>query len=712
MSSCKSCGSVLVKYEIQMRAADEPQTEVTSCPNCPVDPNKIEPNAILSSPFTPLKKLARRSLSNVSIRRGSTRTVYNLIVDIPKDHRLMNVELSEHHLVQTIPYHSRSSSDPLDNIPIKVTKVIKGPFEEYVLMYSNTSQIGANVRLTSYTVIGRSSNASTNATIKGYYSEQEFISHKTYVYKDYGSNCRQLLISLDSTQATHSALKRLVSSAYGNGLLPKSLLNYVGVDKVSTLSNLSARAWDASSPPEGYHMFTCKPDGQRSWFIWIGNVWYLCKPKCQSRSGEQIEWTWSKTRNTADTVVLDVEDMRSHGNILIDCLTDENGNPSPVSRNIAWCIETSAKIKSKCPELPLRVRQYFDKYIDAVTYSSAVPYATDGVVAIRNDSTEILKIKDVRSMELSLGENGNLHTADGDIVLTLPEKLVTSYDACCIIEVRFVLKDNKTIHMTDTFPRVDKTTANSTEAVTNIIRSAGCMSTADDNERRVALLWCNSLRQHLYKLAVNIKSSRSIILDIGTGTGQSLDAILMPSHIAYIFVEPDLQRCHMIASRFKLKKILTVTDIPSMIRSLKTRLTNCILVNSRLSDILENSRIADVVFAETRCITSVFSMQYVAKDLHYISATYGTPIIGCAYTYDKRDGDILVQKCGVTMEISNETTAVVKWGRDKQYTEPVTYSRDYIGLGNVVSADQVKNLPSMNIAPGANEICNNITVVS
>lgn len=63
------------------------------------------------------------------------------------------------------------------------------------------------------------------------------------------------------------------------------------------------------------------------------------------------------------------------------------------------------------------------------------------------------------------------------------------------------------------------------------------------------------------------------------------------------------------------------------------------------------------------------------------------------------------------MKIVDNETAEVRWGGDKMYTEPVTYMRDYVGLGVVAYAEQYKQLPAPHSTPGAYSICRNIMMI-
>ncbi|KAH9875771.1 hypothetical protein IAQ61_003235 [Plenodomus lingam] len=69
------------------------------------------------------------------------------------------------------------------------------------------------------------------------------------------------------------------------------------------------------------------------------------------------------------------------------------------------------------------------------------------------------------------------------------------------------------------FKRVDKVKANGTSAVMAVLSSFSLVRRDDETRRREVLMWCDSLKQHLIKLALERKGSRKVVIDVGTGTG-------------------------------------------------------------------------------------------------------------------------------------------------------------------------------------------------
>lgn len=711
MSECIACGTRLENFEYQSRAADEAHTSVTSCPKCPINPNKLDSDTMPRSSHRGMTKPVRRSLP-IARRTGSySSTSYVLNVEIPYGHELYNADLTSRHLVQQVSLHKRSVSDQYNGTPESILYSVSGLFEGQSTKYKDRLDIGMGVYLETYESYNISVPETNRLVVKANFSFFSKIgTYDCHVYSLYGDKTRRLVVQLGTSMPASTVLNQLINSVYTMGFLPNSISQYIHKSDILRLSNLSPRAWDASSPPTSSYTFTSKPDGQRMWLIWCGNIWYVCEPKCR---GGAIMWKWiSKYQNTTTPVVLDAEYLLTRGFILIDFLTDSNGNMSPISRDIQWVQQQYNNIHEICDTVDIKLRKYFDEYDAALKYSNEEPYPTDGVVAIRNGSTEILKIKPFKSMELSVTEDRYLSTADGDNVMKIPDK--HNYDTGAIVEVRFTVKpDGVNIIVHDIFERSDKRIANDNVAVSNIIRSGLMLTTPDDNERRAALLWCNDVRRAITQSAVSRQSNKSIVVDVGTGTGQGIDTIPNIDSTSYVFIEPDENKCKVLSRRIGSRRIYKDPhELIPAIRSLKTRSLPNVIINCTLGAILDVQEVYTALFSETKSVIAAFSAHFVVEDLHDISTTFHIPIYGCIYTYDNINSDgILIDTCGVTMRTISDTEASVRWGGDSEYIEPITMSRDYAGLGNVIPGYDLYDLPDETFTSRANSICRNVTLI-
>ncbi|KAI1906223.1 hypothetical protein LOZ61_006781 [Ophidiomyces ophidiicola] len=673
MATCIACGSTLADFEFQSRAADEAHTVITTCPYCPVNPNKIDAETMPKPSLRGMVRPLRRSLPLIRQAVSLQKTGYTLTVDIPSDSSLNNMKLEERYLVQQVSAHKRSISESYDDRTVAMYYATTGLFAGCCTQHSSSKVIGMGITLDRHNIYAASPPAANYAIMKAVFCRFMTVpDYECYVYEYHGERKRVVIAQLGNEQPSNMQLETVINSIYANGLLPISTSQYIHKDMILRMSNLSPRAWDTTFPPTSGHLFTSKPDGQRVWLIWYGNMWYMCNPRCK-------------------------------GGV---------GLPSPGIRDVEWIVTQYYKLMERRPGISVQLRRYFNSHEDAMRYSKMSAYPTDGTVAIRNGSTEILKIKSLKSMELVLSDDGYLLTGDGSKVVKCPAPC--RFNGGDILEIRFIVSQlNRGIEIYDIFKRIDKTIANSDIAVSNIVRSGITATTPDDNERRVALLWCNDIRREIAERAVSRQSNKSIVVDVGTGTGQGLDSIPNLDTTSYVFIEPDANKCRKLANRLGTKRTLTRPyEIVPMIRSLKTRSVRNVIINCTLGDLLDDEDAHRALFSETKSIISTFSAHFVIDDLHEIAATCQIPIYACTYAYDGVDSKgVLINSCGVLMKIERDNVASVKWGRDIIYEEPVTHKRDYAGIGNVLPGYDIIQLPSFSLAPGANSICKHVIAI-
>ncbi|GKT67457.1 hypothetical protein ColTof3_14796 [Colletotrichum tofieldiae] len=364
--------------------------------------------------------------------------------------------------------------------------------------------------------------------------------------------------------------------------------------------------------------------------------------------------------------VVDCEFTHSRGLAFIDMLTDSLGTYSPPSRTLAWALREFDKLNAYCGKLPVYRRCYFTESSRVVPTPGYLPEPSDGVVAIHLGSTAARKIKPVKSVELQVQSQGlraiRLVTSDGIAAVPgfVPDIELDDSD---IVELRLspsLVQGEVVVH--ECFRRVDKSKANSSDAVRLILESMGrSVSSGDENDRRHALLWCNSLRSRINRLVETMPSSKAIILDVGTGDGQSLDSIdLTNQSVSRILIELDALKI------------------------------NTLVANCTLGELIYDAQLSEILMPEVRAIVSTFSVHYVVHEASLAFLTSGTPIYACGYVYDGIDvGQCLVDTCGVVMKRVSRLECEVRWGGDNAYTEPCTTSMDYGSFCNVVDAGEV-----------------------
>ena len=708
MSVCNACGSKLETIEYQARSADEATRTTTTCPNCPVDASRI--STIYTTKDHP------RGF-NRPIRLSRTLSVTHNLVPLRKICRIhvdasaivQGVDVETKHITSPISAHRSKSLGDIDDIRKRVHYQVTGMLQGYCESIVSTTRLGFGAYMEVVQVYEVEHAESFGIKVSqgkfGIISSDK--SNTTYMYASSVTNKNVVIVQYDSVVDLSLAASK-VSELYSTVCVPKHLSNYVERRFVKELANLCPRAWDVSAPPTKGYKFTSKPDGERMWLVLYGMFWYACETE---HDRPVIKWMYNgNTMYPVERpVVCDTEYTVERGFIFIDALTEVNGKQVPVIRDIEYAIDIFQQLKGVSNTVPITLRQYFDNNDDATKYSFTAPYPTDGTLGIRDGSTETVKIKDTKAVELLLSPDGSLLTADGDTVAVLSD-----YDPLYvgkIVEVRFTANANDNhISISDIFPRTNKTSPNSSEAVENILQSCVQFQSATDAERTMILKWCNTLCKSIVDRALLSNDAKHIVLDIGTGSGQSLDRFSLTESVSFIYVEPDERRAMSTARRARAKLIKDPLELGSMLRSLKTRRLRQVVLNCKLADLLDNDELADALMAEVKCVTCTFSAQFVVEQLRILRDRYSCKIFGCMYTYDDAVDGTLVDSCGAVMKLVDETTASVKWGNE-EYREPATYDYDYYGLGTIVRGSDILSLPTGADADDPADVCKHVKVI-
>lgn len=709
MSKCSACNSVLEVIEYQARSADEATRVTTTCPNCPVDASKLKltyrPMMYARGLTGPIRRTRRMSEQQT---QHTSRKVWRVKVQVTSQ----DLDMSDcsKHITSPVSMDRSRSINNINDITGQVRYQVSGINSGRSEVVSSTVVVGFGAALEVLTLYDPSNKSQSSTKMyEGKYKLLNHTNHRsTYLYHDAVTNKNSIIVQSDVPLDVGSAAK-IVTELYSGACVPQSLNNYMERRTIAEYANLCPRAWDVSAPPQSGYQFTSKPDGERMWLVLYGSFWYGCTV---DKEKKVIKW-WCDQHNdhpASKQIVCDTEYVSGYGFIFIDSLTTVHGDPVPVIRDMNYSLRIASEIHELYTNSPLIVRQYFDNNEDAQRYSDSQPYPTDGTLGIRDGSTETVKIKPIKGIDLLLSPGGGLVTNEGDTVATIsdyPESYVGK-----VVEVRFTAKPNSShITVLDIFPRTNKSNANSTEAAMNILRSCVEMKSTTDKERTIALKWCNMLCTKIIDRALVVDDTKHIVLDVGTGSGQSLDRLRRDESVSFIYLEPDERRAVAISHRSGAKLFHDVSDIGSKITALKTRRMRHMVVNVPLSDVTDNEELCRALMSEVKCVTATFSAQFVIDELRLLKDKYNAKLFGCMYTYDWAVNDVLVDSCGASMKITDDDVATVQWGTERTYEEPVTYEADYYGLGNVVLGSDVTPLPTGVDSEAPSAVCRHIRVI-
>jgi hypothetical protein len=641
---CQSCGSTIEVISAQTRSADEGATYIRTCPKCPLNVSTFLSPRIEPHIYIPRFEQENRELP--VIQTDEYTDTFKLCIRISQPRTFQ--------MYDGMCYNAVGEEGSIFKC------FTSGPYKDLCIREISQESVAPLVSLVHYR-IARSQNTH-DRTYRGI----KYASFSEYTEILLGQD-RYVFCDLD-TMSMESICEG-IDILYLAGYAPKNLSDFMSRSTLGTMSNLTARGYDRSGDlPLGCKK-SVKPDGERMWLSRSGVVWLFSR---RLLGHEIVTWVTDKSIDPdlihSSGPCIDVEVMYNHPNILIDVLVDEVGNISKQQRTLSWIESKMLELQEMFQYLmTIELREWFDTVEEAEKYRELCTYPTDGVVAVQQDSTDMFKIKSVKSMELRV-QGDKLLTDEGIELVKFEGD--HGYSEGSIVEVRFNSKDGQ-LSLLEHFLRTDKVSANKMSAIQMILQS---LSSSDSPNvlRNQLWRWSNMLRTMLYNRAIRMCKDKHIIMDIGTGEGQSVESFVKGK--SYILVEPNEQRCIMLARRIGVRQQDIRKDprslIPAMTRlihgSLKYIVLNCTLLDI-LNDITVCKNITNIV----GCCVSSFSAQFVADLVPSLRELYGIPFIGSCYMYDGIGiGESIIDSSGISMTRTSDTEASVKWGKDKIYVEP------------------------------------------
>lgn len=698
--TCPACNTNYETIYYQRRAADEPPDEVSYCINCPVDITKLkiesnftgQDNRDIDNTKPSNHKRNENSINRYTKHKKSLTNLhslrdrgYRLSMQIQgmaasrcyKQIRQRDTEF-EPVVVSTIPVQIGNAKKL---IQIHKNSVLKD--EGHVIVKS--SRIAPLISLDQLAVYSQKEDITNNY-------EELVVAYETQINNIEGADFTILRTSHEgrqpslfvflpissnignSTQYVCLSILQQILTRYGT---ERTIKSFVSSQMISTLYVQSSKAYDWPSAPDQGYVYTWKPDGERFWYLRYGSVWLFSR---RLLSGRITGWNISTSLIQADKVgpVLDVEVLIRHPPILMDLLVSDSGKPTPPLRSLDLVLETFKHTNNI--DVPIFVRDYYKSQQDLLRTKSYISYPIDGVVGIQDNSMNIIKLKDTKSIELKLKDNGNLVSAENKTVIL--SELHNTYPIDSIIEVRFTKQSSAdTFTITETLLRTDKTKANTYEVCEDIINTISSMP--DTLARRNAVQWCSSIRQKINQIASKPTGKGRVIMDIGAGDGQAISDYTTDPNITYILVEPDINKCQKLMKRLmepgkgKSRLFEGSEHITRVVGLVSNRTLKYAVICSKIGDILNEQHCIRTLKACVRYSIASFSISHTVHDLQQL-ALGGIDIIGCGYMYDTVDNTgKLVNESGVTMQLMDKNTASVKWGGDKVYKERVIRLQDF-----------------------------------
>ena len=128
------------------------------------------------------------------------------------------------------------------------------------------------------------------------------------------------------------------------------------------------------------------------------------------------------------------------------------------------------------------------------------------------------------------------------------------------------------------------------------------------------------------------------MLDIGTGTGWSLDILGPGRGVSYLMVEPSELRCDMLMRRTGLRKVMKdPREIISTMRSLKSASQVYAIANMPLSRTTAEEELMKLIKDEITFVSATFSAHFVVADLYNLCTYWRMLMTGSMYPYEDVD---------------------------------------------------------------------------
>lgn len=653
-TKCRACGSQLHRSEYQARSADEAHRVVYKCPLCPLDSSKFKhqsPDVHLY-----LRRLTRNRKKTASIESRDTTTRVFVSVDIK------NRDTSTHS-------HQRKATcmNALDQHGNLFRAYNTGPFTGQCHREIETRKIAPYVSLVYMECMSIGFSVSTLMSRENTYEHFSFRESGSFIEIADCSSTRAIREIPQADYGHVSETMRLISTL---GFLPLSLKSCMSAAMLGSLSNTTARAYDATEEDCEGRRISTKPDGERIWISRLGCVWALSRRLLgHSIVGWIVDEDYDLERQYSIGPVVDAELMIQSRPILIDILLDEHSGESPQDRDMSYIVSKFQSLQKLYSILDrVEIRPFFDSLSAARMYSANVDYPIDGLIALSPGSVDMFKLKSIKSIELRLVEKNILESKENVALFRLTEEHM--YEEGDILEARILVAGEKIV-VQELFQRFDKTEPNDMAAIKSILAST--RQKRSKNILRTSIWrWSNRLRESLYERAAHMCQEKRIILDVGSGSGQSVDSIRRLTSVSIIFVEPDEQKCKDLAKRLRAKSYSSSSRsfIP-FISQLKRGSVKYHIINATLEELTRDKATMVNLSSIVGCVVGSFSTHYIINELAVL-ASWKMKFIGSYYSYkDIKIGESIIDSSGLRMKRESLTLASVKWGSDEIYHEPI-----------------------------------------
>lgn len=720
--NCEYCGTELIQSEYQSRAADEAPRVVAICPRCKLDTTKAR-RAMLSSidPCVPYIRVnpavERTELDVTSMIPLMDADIAGLEVYMEREvacggmlaktawghitRRLPVSRITDHACTTTYTLGGREHTGVArvrsDGTRITKTRMSKVSVAPGVSYATSKEWIGLHGRVSGYQF------SSTYDIVSFKFNEAQVVCTK---YGETG----EYRLEVEALQETddEKLVPMLLSVLLRFSGFHSSLSTFIRPEIYEGIKEHCPKAFDCPIAWGKSLVYTPKVDGERCLVYKMGYLWIVTS---YYRRMQVRGWFASGEPTTYEGVscVLDTECTLTGHYVLTDIIMIGTGQFTSATRDIHSVVRMMESIKGDAWFVD--VKSLFPSYKDALNALPLLPYPSDGVMGLDSGSTMAAKLKSVRSIELKVGDDMGAYTAEGKrfgVIKGDYNSLIGN-----VVELKIECGEGgKISRVLELFRRHDKTSANSEEAVRSTLLAEDMGMYTKKMRLKKVTNYCFALREAMYKAASGQCGKRKrLILDIGSGRGQSIIAMRMITHAVYLMVEPDEASVEMMCKRFKfVVRVTDVEDLRSRILASCGMSSLCdrfLVVVDTLEGLLSNVTILNALKQYCCSVVASFSFNYVYESLGDL-VNAKIPIMGSFYSYDIRPRERLVDVDGIRMTLMTVERAVVEWDSER-YEEPalslgrlrsslegsryaLDHAIDVVDIDDIEVKDIVKNL--------------------
>lgn len=422
---------------------------------------------------------------------------------------------------------------------------------------------------------------------------------------------------------------------------PRSMTQVLRRSVTDLLRQVARPTRDVRKPPASDNVYRVKIDGEHTWLIDGGCLWYSCRNNSAlTVTGFHVKSYVARLCEVPD--VIRAEQLTDGRLVFIDVLA-ANGSVVPVTN--AHDSSMSLLFRSIREPPSLIIREDFSTITEAQLSRLTCGLPSDGIIVIDKASSLTFRIKQP-TVDL-MADNGWLVSRPasrlgGRVNQPSMHKFFPAESGMIngrIYECKLAL-DSTGCAMIESFSqRCDKEVPNFYEIVRDCL---AILSSTDSEDLSLTSRVSNFsfvIRDAVYQSALNSRCRGKLVIDIGSGRLQSASIFSMHSDDAFFMCDPQLV---IPRSRQDVQFYdVTNSDAGQLLECLTLMQRGKIkrvLYRKSAEELFSNAEVYDYVRVQRVPLVYSFSLSHLVP-LYRRLFSDGFSQIGCCYVYDKADQD-------------------------------------------------------------------------